>query len=121
MRTSRFGSPYPDGVPGHRGGHETEREAALAIAPKLTEAQQQVYELLVRRGRWGQTWPEVVKHFGDPSMQRRLSDLVQLKLAIPLVVDGETIKRTPSGHRACTVWVAVTDYVQGRLFEGGRR
>ncbi len=49
-----YASPYPDGLPGHRGG-DTERAAAVAALESAPENWRKAYQFIAGRGAYGAT------------------------------------------------------------------
>lgn len=87
----------------HRGGHDTEREAAEAIFPHVTALQAQV--LTYYMGIWpkGATQQEATEALGlttKSTVRTRVKELSDKKL----VVDTGKRRQHPPSKRNCIIW-----------------
>jgi len=90
------------GQPPHVTGSKTSLAASDAIAPKMTELQQKVFEAIDGSGRWGMTDEEGVKATGmNPSTYRPRR--IELEASGRIVASG-TVRETRAGRRAI-VWI----------------
>jgi hypothetical protein len=90
-------SPYPDGLPGHRGG--TSREAAEVVAITLRERQQRVLDFLRERGDRGATVDEILEALGEWNVNRIAPRVTEMAKLGRIEKTGER-RRTRSGCMA---------------------
>ncbi len=90
-------SPYPDGLPGHRGG--TSREAAEVVVITLRDRQQRVLDVIRARGEKGATADEVLEALGEWNPNRTAPRITELA-ALGLIEKTGERRRTRSGCMA---------------------
>jgi hypothetical protein len=91
----------PFGVP-YAKGSDTSLEAAKSIVGKIAEQRTEVYRAIVRAGKDGRTWSELVEQLAvSPTANGRVSELRDAGL----IVDSGRRRKTSAGRNA-VVWIA---------------
>jgi hypothetical protein len=87
----------------HRHGHDTEREAAERILPRLNKLQAQVLDYAKRRGRDGFTHIELARDMGAASVSTHRTRVAELVTMGRIIKTTEARKHPPSPNWH-TVW-----------------